>query len=113
MIKSAHHLRVDIGRAADFFDQASRDAHDLATVSGELYFELHRGTYTSQSRTKRLNRRAQQALKEAETWSVAAGDYPRDKLDEPRKTVLLNQFHDVPPRSSIVGVHEESERDLE
>src|SRR5438445_8855016 len=113
MIESAHHLGVDIGRAADFFDQASRDAHDLATVSGELYFELHRGTYTSQSRTKRLNRRAQQALKEAEMWSVAAGDNPRDKLDALWKTLLLNQFHDILPGSSIDWVCEEAERDLE
>ncbi|TMD72157.1 MAG: alpha-mannosidase [Chloroflexi bacterium] len=113
MIESAHRLGVELGRAAKFFEQASAEARDLATVSGELYFELHRGTYTSQSRTKRLNRRAQQALKEAEMWSVAAGDYPRDKLDALWKTLLLNQFHDILPGSSIDWVYEEAERDLE
>jgi len=113
MIESAHHLGVDIGRAADFFDQASRDAHDLATVSGELYFELHRGTYTSQSRTKRLNRRAQQSLREAEMWSVASGVYPSGELEALWKSLLLNQFHDILPGSSIDWVYEEAERDLE
>src|SRR5438309_2377419 len=113
MIESAHRLGVELGRAAKFFEQDSAEARDLATVSGELYFELHRGTYTSQSRTKRLNRRARQALKEAEMWSVAAGDYPRDKLDALWKTLLLNQFHDILPGSSIDWVYEEAERDLE
>ncbi len=113
MIESAHRLGVELGRAADFFDQASRDAYDLATVSGELYFELHRGTYTSQSRTKRLNRRSQQSLREAEMWSVAAGDYPSSELEALWKSLLLNQFHDILPGSSIDWVYEEAERDLE
>ncbi len=73
MIESAHRLGVTLGRAADFFEVAAAEANGLATVVGELYFELHRGTYTSQSRTKRLNRLGQQALREAEMWSVAAG----------------------------------------
>ena len=66
MIEAAHALAVPMGRASDFFDRAAVEAHDLATVKGELYFELHRGTYTTQSHTKRLNRLAEQALKEAE-----------------------------------------------
>jgi len=112
MIDSAHRLGVPIGRAADFFEQAASEARDLTTSSGELYFELHRGTYTSQSRTKRLNRMAQQALREAEMWSVAAGDYPAEVLDTQWKKVLLNQFHDILPGSSIDWVYEETERDL-
>ncbi len=112
MIDSARRLGVKMGRAADFFEQAAAEAHDLSTLSGELYFELHRGTYTSQSRTKRLNRLAQQALREAEMWSVAAGDYPAEELDASWKTLLLNQFHDILPGSSIDWVYEESERDL-
>src|SRR2546430_2800155 len=46
-------------------------------------------------------------------WSVAAGNYPRDKLDVLLKTLLLNQFHDILPGSSIDWVYEEAERDLE
>jgi len=113
MIQSAHRLGVELGRAADFFDRASREAHDLSTVAGELYFELHRGTYTSQSRTKRLNRIAQGALREAEIWSVAAeGAYPSSELEALWKKLLLNQFHDILPGSSIDWVYEEAERDL-
>ena len=112
MIDSAHRLGVGLGRAADFFEQAEAEARDLTISSGELYFELHRGTYTSQSRTKRLNRMAQQALREAEMWSVAAGDYPAETLDTQWKKLLLNQFHDILPGSSIDWVYEETERDL-
>jgi len=112
MIDSAHRLGVPMGRAADFFEQAAAEARDLTTSSGELYFELHRGTYTSQARTKRLNRVAQQALREAEMWSLAAGDYPAEVLDTQWKKVLLNQFHDILPGSSIDWVYEETERDL-
>ena len=112
MIESAHGLGIEMGRAIDFFDRASAEARDLATASGELYFELHRGTYTSQAETKRLNRRAQDALREAEMWSVAAGDYPREELDGLWKTLLLNQFHDILPGSSIDWVYEDNHRDL-
>ncbi len=113
MIESAHRLGVEIGPASDFFEAASAEANGLATVAGELYFELHRGTYTSQARTKRLNRLAQQALREAEMWSVAAGgDYPSSELEGLWKTLLLNQFHDILPGSSIDWVYEEAERDL-
>jgi alpha-mannosidase len=114
MIESAHRLSVEIGRASDFFDAASSEAKDLTTAIGELYFELHRGTYTSQSRTKRWNRLAQNALRDAEMWSVAAGgEYPSSELETLWKTLLLNQFHDILPGSSIDWVYEEAERDLE
>src|SRR5438874_7213152 len=113
MIESAHQLGVEIGRAADFFEVAAAEANGLTTWVGELYFELHRGTYTSQSRTKRLNRRAQQSLREAEMWSVAAGDYPSSDLEAIWKSLLLNQFHDILPGSSIDWVYEVAERDLE
>src|SRR3984893_5630217 len=102
MIESAHRLGVEIGRAADFFESASAEAHDLTTWVGELYFERLRGTYTSQSRTKRLNRLAPQALRDAEMWSVAAGgEHPTSELETLWKTLLLNQFHDILPGSSI------------
>ena len=113
MIESAHRMGVEIGRAGDFFEAASAEATTLATSVGELYFELHRGTYTSQSRTKRLNRLAQQALKEAEMWSVAAGGaYQSMQLSALWQTLLLNQFHDILPGSSIDWVYEKAERDL-
>ncbi len=120
MIENAHRLRnldgaprVELERSIDFFDKAAAEAHDLTTWVGELYFELHRGTYTTQSRTKRLNRRAEQALREAEVWSVAAGrDYPAAELEAAWKGLMINQFHDILPGSSIDWVYEEAERDL-
>ncbi len=113
MIESAHRLGVDLGPATGFFEKASAEAKDLTEWVGELYFELHRGTYTSQARTKMLNRRAQQALREAETWSVTAGGlYPRAELEAAWKSVLLNQFHDIIPGSSIDWVYEQAEREL-
>jgi len=119
MIESAHRLRnldgaprVELTKAAEFFAAASKEAHELTTWVGELYFELHRGTYTTQSRTKRLNRRAEQALREAEIWSVAAGAYPAAELDAAWKQLLINQFHDILPGSSIDWVYEDAERDL-
>jgi len=113
MIESAHRLGVSLGRASHFFEAASTQARDLTTSVGELYFELHRGTYTSQSRTKRLNRRAEQALREAELWSVASADgYPRAELEAAWKRLLTNQFHDILPGSSIDWVYEDAERDL-
>jgi len=113
MIESAHAFGVPMGKSIDFFDRASAEAHDLATVRGELYFELHRGTYTSQARTKTLNRLAQEALREAEMWCVAAGWYPREALDRCWKRLLLRQFHDILPGSSIDWVYEEAEAELE
>jgi alpha-mannosidase len=121
MLESAHRLhsiegapQVELGRAADFFVRAKQEAHDLTTWVGELYFELHRGTYTSQARTKRLNRRSEQALREAEIWSVAVGsDYPSQLFDSTWKRLLINQFHDILPGSSIDWVYEDAERELE
>jgi alpha-mannosidase len=120
MIESAHRLRnlagaprVELSRAADFFAAASAESHDLTTWVGELYFERHRGTYTSQSRTKRLNRHAEQALRQAEIWSVAIGDgYPTAELEAAWKLLLTNQFHDILPGSSIDWVYEDAEREL-
>ncbi len=112
MIESAHRFGVPLGGATDFFDRVAAEATDLARVSGELYFEYHRGTFTSQSRTKYSNRFTQERLREAEMWSVAAGTYPRDELDALWKRLLLNQFHDILPGSSIDWVYDDAERDL-
>ena len=112
MVEAAHAFGVKMGTATEFFDDAVEEASGLAVVKGELYFELHRGTYTTQQHTKWWNRRAQEMLREAEMWSVAAGSYPREELEALWKTVLLNQFHDILPGSSIDWVYEENRKDL-
>ena len=80
---------------------------------GELYLELHRGTYTSQAATKLGNRRAEFALRDAELWcSLApAHDYPGTEIEELWKLLLLHQFHDIIPGSGIHWVYDDTARD--
>ncbi len=80
---------------------------------GELYLELHRATLTSQAKTKQGNRRSEHLLREAELWAATAAvrtgfPYPYEDLDRIWKTVLLHQFHDILPGSSIAWVHREA-----
>ena len=76
---------------------------------GELYFETHRGTLTSQLRTKVGNRRCERLLREAELWMAYAGDGDPHELDELWQEVLTQQFHDIIPGSSIAWVHADAE----
>ncbi len=82
----------------------------LPVWSGELYLEFHRGTYTSQARTKLNNRKAELALRKAELRAVQSGTYPKQILDEVWHDVLTLQFHDILPGSSIYKVYEDSYR---
>jgi alpha-mannosidase len=96
----------------EFFDAlAAGGAHRPVHV-GELYFEYHRGVYTSQARTKRANRRAEQALHDAEFIACQGREYPRAQLDRLWKLLLQQQFHDILPGSSIGLVYSDAERDL-
>jgi alpha-mannosidase len=107
--------RVTLERALDFFRKAEAEATDLPLWVGELYLELHRGTYTTQARNKRGNRKSEFALRDAEFLSVVhpAGlaAYPLAALDRVWKTTLLNQFHDIIPGSSIREVYRDSDED--
>ncbi|WP_432176549.1 alpha-mannosidase [Streptomyces sp. Tue6028] len=107
--------RVEIERPSAFFAAAEEEYGAHAPVwSGELYLELHRATYTTQAKTKQGNRRSEHALREAELWCATAAvrepsyAYPYDALDRLWKTVLLHQFHDILPGSSIAWVHREA-----
>jgi len=103
-----------IAHPLDYFkDQDARGWPDARYV-GELYFQAHRGVLTSQAKTKQGNRKSELALREAEMWGVAARalkgfDFSAATLDAAWKVVLLNQFHDILPGSSIQRVHEEAE----
>jgi alpha-mannosidase len=110
--------RTEIRSPEAFFDRLAADARELRTVVGELYFELHRGTYTSQAAVKRGNRRGEVALHDAELLAAVAARatgvrYPRDELAALWRTLLLNQFHDILPGSSIGEVNERARRDLD
>ncbi|MEU1626001.1 glycoside hydrolase family 38 C-terminal domain-containing protein [Streptomyces sp. NPDC020096] len=107
--------RVEVDRPSAFFTAAEAEYGERAPVwSGEMYLELHRATYTTQAKTKQGNRRSEHLLREAELWATAAAlrapgyAYPYDDLDRIWKTVLLHQFHDILPGSSIAWVHREA-----
>ncbi|XAS64690.1 glycoside hydrolase family 38 C-terminal domain-containing protein [Micrococcaceae bacterium Sec5.8] len=107
--------KVELGSAATFFTRAEADYDALPVWVGEMYLELHRGTYTSQAKTKRGNRRSEHLLREAELWcataAVRAGyPYPAAALKRLWRLVLLQQFHDILPGSSIAWVHQDAER---
>jgi alpha-mannosidase len=109
--------RVQLAPASEFFDRLEEDLGRPRPITGELYFEYHRGTYTSQARTKRGNRACERLLGEAEAAAALAhrlgrADYPTEELRELWQTVLTCQFHDILPGSSIREVYEDAERDL-
>jgi alpha-mannosidase len=102
-------------KAIDFFQDAYEESHDLCTWKGELYFELHRGTFTSQAATKQENRICEFLLRDAELLSCFREDYPAKypakDLESAWKLVLLNQFHDIIPGSSVKEVYDDAARD--
>jgi len=109
---------VKLAGPVEFFKEIERQGIPPARYVGELYFQAHRGTYTSQARTKRGNRKSEVALREAELWSAAAqaltgAAFPAEKtraeLAELWRSVLTHQFHDILPGSSIRRVYEEAE----
>ncbi|WP_344075117.1 alpha-mannosidase [Nocardiopsis metallicus] len=104
---------VQIEHPAEFFAKAHEEYTGAPVWLGELYLEFHRGTYTSQAATKQGNRRSEHLLREAELWAATAAvragaEYPYERLDGIWRTVLLNQFHDILPGSSIAWVHREA-----
>ncbi|MEU9232476.1 alpha-mannosidase [Streptomyces subrutilus] len=106
--------RVEVERPDAFFEQAHAEYPGAPVWAGELYLELHRGTYTSQAKTKQGNRHSESLLREAELWAATAAvrtagyAYPYEDLERIWKTVLLHQFHDILPGSSIAWVHREA-----
>ena len=102
--------RLRFGHAGKTLEKMSSYAADLDTWDGELYFELHRATLTTQAETKRWNRRAEEALRAAEMLCAAAGlgAYPAAEFDALWKDFLTGQFHDIIPGSSIHRVYDEN-----
>jgi alpha-mannosidase len=128
-------------KALSFFQKAKDGAKDLPVWVGELYLELHRGTYTTQAKNKRGNRKSEFLLRDAEFFDAVSLTLARRRLetaadparaiydvtglgepgatshraalDRAWKLVLLNQFHDIIPGSSIHWVYQDSARDYE
>lgn len=104
--------RLRIRSPADFFEDLEAELARPGTPRwrGELYFEMHRGTLTSQAHTKVGNRRCELALREVELWAATVGDTGHaTELDRLWKRVLTQQFHDILPGSSIAWVHRDAE----
>jgi alpha-mannosidase len=110
---------VETGRADAYFERLKKTFAEaksyVHTWDGELYLELHRGTYTSQAESKRRNRKMELLLRETEWIAALAAvmikdpsKYPKQDLDEAWKIVLRNQFHDIIPGTSIREVYEDS-----
>ncbi|KAI1756730.1 glycoside hydrolase family 38 protein [Xylaria castorea] len=108
--------RVHMGNTVDeFFDKLQEKASSLVTWYGELYFELHRGTYTTQANNKLNNRRAEVMLRDLELLTTIASlkdssyKYPKAQIDFMWEAVLLCQFHDCLPGSSIEMCYDDSD----
>jgi alpha-mannosidase len=116
--------RVKLGDSADdWFDKLEKkveQGHELVTWYGELYFELHRGTYTTQANNKRNNRKSEIMLRDIEYLATLATihntfgktssyKYPKKDLDDMWENVLLCQFHDCLPGSSIEMCYRDSD----
>jgi len=99
--------RVEHSTATAFFERLET-APVVHTHVGELYLETHQGTYTTQGQIKRHNRLVERKLHEVEALAVLTGNDSRAVLEEPWREVLLNQFHDIIPGSSIARVNREA-----
>lgn len=100
--------RVEFGSATSFFRhlETKEIAH---THVGELYLETHQGTYTTQARIKRMNRVVERKLHNAEALAAIVGAADSGERLAPHwRDVLLNQFHDIIPGSSIARVNREA-----
>lgn len=101
----------------DEFLRDNLDNNDALEVwDGELYLEMHRGTFTTKGVLKKMNRRLEILLRDAEMLAAFAtalngADYPRDLIDESWKLVLINQFHDILPGTHIAPVTDDAVND--
>lgn len=126
MLENIEHLsnhagapRVRTGTVNEFMERIENEiADDLPVWNGEFYLEYHRGTYTSQARNKRSNRKSEFLLHDAEFLAAYAAlvtdyVYPRETLSKAWELICLNQFHDILPGSSIGPVYIDSAKDYE
>ena len=101
----------------EFLEKNLKDNRNLSKWDGELYLEMHRGTFTTKSKIKRYNRQLEYKLREAEILStlrhLKGEAYPHDEIREIYKKLLVNQFHDILPGSHITPVYRDAMADYE
>ncbi len=113
--------KYEMKKSRDFFEQLDERVKSnprLPKWVGELYLEYHRGTYTSVGKNKWFNRKSEFLLRDVELFAQVAAScglavYPQDVINANWETVLLNQFHDILPGSSVKEVYEESQEQYE
>lgn len=105
--------QVSFGTAKAFFKKLNEYKDSLPKWVGELYLELHRGTLTTQAFVKKANRRLEDTMQNIEMLAslLPIEEYPQQELDEIWKVMLLNQFHDIIPGSSITEVYRTTEEE--
>ena len=96
---------------AEFLERNLKDNKNLATWDGELYLEMHRGTFTTKSDLKKINRRLEYKFRTAEMVSLMRGEDNTGKITEAYKKLLINQFHDILPGSHIHPVYKDAMAD--
>ncbi len=101
----------------EFLEKNLKDNKNLAKWDGELYLEMHRGTFTTKSKMKRYNRQLEYKLREAEIIStlrhLKGAKYPYEEIRDIYKKLLINQFHDILPGSHITPVYRDAMADYE
>ena len=104
--------RVEMISPIDFFEDMEKAGGPVNTWDGELYFSAHRGTYTTQAAVKANNRRSEFALHNMEVWGALAmrkgRAFDQQAAERLWKVLLLHQFHDILPGSSIGRVYQEA-----
>jgi alpha-mannosidase len=105
--------KVIFSKAEDFFEELKLEADEFATWDGELYLELHRGNLTTQSYCKMMNRKIEFRLRNLELLYASSdlSNYPTQAIEKLWKILLINQFHDILPGSSINLVYKDTHRE--
>lgn len=115
--------KITMRRAADTlaemqqqFEKNSRELRQTPRWVGKLYLEKHRCTYTTIAQNKRYNRKCEILYHNVENAAVLSGAllgvaYPAEQLKGAWQTIMLNQFHDILPGSSIKAVYDVTEKE--
>ena len=98
---------------SEFLEKNLKDNPNLKVWDGELYLEMHRGTFTTKSELKSKNRQLEYMFRSAEMLSVLRGEDNQQKITELYKKLLVNQFHDILPGSHIHPVYEDAVADYD
>lgn len=108
--------KAEIGHVDDFFDTYHGHETELPVWNGEMFYENHRGTFTSQAFVKKNNRKFEYLLTRTEMLSslaeiIKGRKYPKEELEKAWRILMTNQFHDILPGSSIHQVFDDCRRD--